>query len=99
MNKPFYSNCILHFMRFYSRYPDTTHFKSEADKQNWYACKKALESYSDKDKQILMQVYAGRDTLADNVYETAIAFKTNVDYIWDMLPDFERAVAKKRGLI
>ena len=28
-----------------------------------------------------------------------IAFKTNVDYIWDMLPDFERAVAKKRGLI
>ena len=99
MSKPFYSHCVLHFMRFYSRYPDLTDFKSDADKQNWFACKKALKNYSAKDKQILLQVYAGRDTLADNVYETALAFKTTVDYIWDMLPSFERAVAKNRGLI
>lgn len=99
MTKPFYSQCVLHFMRFYSRYPDLTHFKSEADKKNWFACKRALKHYSDRDKQMLMQVYAGRDTLADNVYETAIKFNTNVDNIWDMLPDFERLVARKRGLI
>ena len=99
MSKPFYSNCVLHFMRFYSRYPDLKDFKSEADKDNWFACKKALKHYSERERQMLMQVYAGRDTLADNVYETAMKFKTNVDEIWDMLPDFERLVAKKRGLI
>ena len=99
MYNPFYSQCVFHFMRFYSRYPDLTHFKSEADKTNWFACKNALKHYSDRDKQMLMQVYAGRDTLADNVYETAIKFNTNIDDIWDMLPDFERLVAKKRGLI
>ena len=99
MTKPFYSQCVLHFMRFYSRYPDLTHFKSEADKTNWLACKSALKHYSDRDKQMLMQVYAGRDALPNNVYETAIKFNINIDDIWDMLPAFERLVAKKRGLI
>lgn len=99
MTKPFYSQCVLHFMRFYSRYPDLTQFKSVADKINWLACKRALKHYSDRDKQILMNVYAGRDTLTDNVYDTALKFNTNIDDVWDMLPTFERLVARERGLI
>ena len=99
MNKSFYSYFVLHCMRYYSRYPNISNFKTEADKANWIACKKALAYYTDSEKKILMAVYSGRDTFADNVYETAKKYNINQDEIWDMIPKFERLVAKKRGLI
>jgi hypothetical protein len=69
------------------------------DKNNWYACHRAIEHYSERDKDILIYVYGMYDTLEDNVYEMAKQFKINRNIIWDMLKEFEHSVAKKRGLI
>jgi hypothetical protein len=55
--------------------------------------------YYDKDRVILIYVYGAYDTLPDNVYEKAKEFKINQNIIWDMMKEFERKVAKKRGLI
>ena len=86
-------------MRFYSRNQNLSHFKTDADRQNWIACNKAIRDYSDRDKDILVSVYGGYDTLPDNVYEMATKYHINQNIIWDMMKEFERKLAKKRALI
>lgn len=99
MNKHFYSEYVRHCMRFYSRNTNKPRFNTEVDKDNWYACHKAIERYSDRDRDILIRVYGMYDTLADNVYEVAKLYNIDQNIIWDMIKDFERIVARKRGLI
>jgi hypothetical protein len=86
-------------MRYYARNTNKPRFNTDVDKNNWYACHRAIEGYSDRDKDILIRVYGLFDTLADNVYEVAKAYAIDQNIIWDMLKIFERSVAKKRGLI
>ena len=99
MNRPFYSEYVRHCMRYYSRNKNRPRFNTEVDKNNWYACHRAIEHYSDRDKDILTRVYGMYDTLADNVYEVAKLYSIDQNIIWDMLKDFEHSIAKKRGLI
>jgi hypothetical protein len=40
-----------------------------------------------------------RDTIADNVFWATKAYDLDQRVIWDMIKEFERSVAKKRGLI
>lgn len=104
MNRPYYSEYIRHAMRFYARSVINSRqaqpfFKSDVDKKNWQSCHNALKDYSDSDKDILISVYAGFDTLPDEVYQTAEKHKINQNIIWDMMKEFERKCAKKRGLL
>jgi hypothetical protein len=86
-------------MRFYARNTDKPRFKTEVDEDNWYACHRAIERYSDRDRGILIRVYGMYDTIADNVYEVAKLYNLDQNIIWDLIKDFERSIAKKRGLI
>lgn len=99
MNRPFYSEYVRHCMRFYARNINKPRFNTEVDKNNWYACHKAMERYSERDRDILLRVYGMRDTLADNVYEASQIYLMDQNVIWDMLKEFEHTVARKRGLI
>ena len=99
MTRPFYSEYVRHCMRFYSRNTIKPRFNTEVDKNNWYACNRAIERYSDEEKNILLRVYGLYDTIADNVYEVAKADNIDQNIIWDMVKEFERSVAKKRGLL
>ena len=99
MRNPFYTDYVRHCMRFYARNPVGIHFKTNVDRANWCACQIAIEDYSDRDKDILIRVYSGYDTLADNVYEVAKLYDIDQNIIWELLKEFERALAKKRGLI
>ncbi len=99
MNRPFYSEYVRHCLRFYTRNPQQSFFKSEVDKNNWYACVSALKGYSDEDIAILTMVYGGYDTLADNVYETAKKYNVNQNVIWDLMKEVERKIARRRGLL
>jgi hypothetical protein len=86
-------------MRFYSRNQNKVLIKTEVDGMNWTACNKAIQDYSDRDKDILVSVYGGYDTLPDNVYEVANKYHINQNIIWDMMKEFERKLAKKRKLL
>jgi len=99
MNKPFYSDYVRHAMRFYSRNLQIAYFKSEVDKINWLSCHKAIGVFSERDKEILISVYQGFDTLPDNVYEVAKKYNIDQNIIWDMMKDLERKIAKRRKLI
>lgn len=99
MNKHYYSEYVRHCMRFYSRNINNPRFNTDVDKNNWYACHRAIERFSERDKDVLLRVYSLRDTMADNIFETAKLYNMDQTVIWDMVKDFERSVAKKRGLL
>lgn len=63
------------------------------------ACHDAIGSYSERDKDILVYVYGSYDTLADNVYTMSKKYSINQNIIWDMMKEFERKIAEKRGLL
>lgn len=100
MGKTFFTEYVRHAMRFYSRTTiKPSNFKSEADKSNWLSCHSAMKGYDDTQKAILIEVYGGYDTLADEVYLSAKKHSVNQNIIWDMMKGFEKKVAKNRGLI
>jgi hypothetical protein len=99
MNRPFYSEYVRHALRFYTRNLVQPHFKSEADRENWFACENVIKGCTDRDRDILVAVYSGYDTLADNVYETAKKYGINQNVIWDLMKAIERKIAKRRGLM
>lgn len=99
MTRPFYSDYVRHALRFYTRNLKPLSFKSQSDMDNWKACHTALKDCSDRDRDILVTVYSSYDTLADSVYETAIEYGIDQNLIWDLMKDYERKIAKCRGLI
>lgn len=99
MNRPFYSEYVRHALRFYTRNLAQPHFKSEADRENWFACENVIKGCTDRDRDILVAVYSGYDTLANNVYEVAKKHGINHNVIWDLMKAIERKIAKRRGLM
>lgn len=99
MTKPYYSDYVRHCMRFYARNTEKPHFNTEVDEDNWFACHKAIGRCSDRDKTILLRVYGMYDTIPDNVYEVSNLLHIDQNLIWDLMKDFERVVARKRGLL
>lgn len=98
MNKPCYTEYVRHAIRFYSRYPEKSNFKTVVDEANWRACHDVIEGYTARDKNILTYVYGERDTIGDNVYAMANKHCIHQNIIWDMMKEFEKQVAIKRGL-
>lgn len=99
MNRPFYSEYVRHALRFYTRNLKALSFNTKVDKENWMACHISFKGYSDRERDMLISVYGGYDTLADNVYETARKHDIDQSVIWDMMKEFERKIAKRRGLM
>ena len=99
MIRPAYSYYARHCAFFYAKNIHRTSFDTEIDKNNWYACHRAIGRYSDRDKDILLRVYGMRDTLADNIYEVSQIYCIDQNVIWDLLKDFERVVGEERGLV
>lgn len=100
MSRPYYSEYVKHALRFYSRNCLAQPiFKSEADKLNWLSCYSVFKKRSNQEVAILVRVYSGYDTLPDEVYNASKEYKINQNFIWDLIKDVERAIARKRGLI
>lgn len=98
MARSYYSNFVEHCMRFYARYPDPK-FKTKTDKLNWFACKKAIFEFSNREQEWIMEIYKNADTIPDNVYQLAQREKIDQDEIWKLLVLLEKKIAKTRGLI
>lgn len=98
MGKLCYTDYIKHAMRFYSRYPNRQHFKNNVDESNWKACYEVIQTYSDRDRDILVYVYGSYDTISDNVYTMSEKYQIDQTIIWDLMREFEQKVAIERGL-
>lgn len=92
------SDYIQHCMRFYARHPNPK-FRSDADKQNWYACEHALKGFTDADRDILLFIYREGDTIPDNVYRVSVQKNIKQNKIWALVNELEHKIAKRRSLI
>ena len=88
-----------HAMRFYARHLDARYFTNRVAELNWNACDNVIKTYPERDRDILIYVYGSFDTVGDDVFEMSKKHRINQNIIWDMMKEFERKVAKKRGLI
>lgn len=98
MSKKHYTDYVSHCMRFYASYPKP-HFRNAVDEQNWRACEKALQGFESEDRETLVDIYRGGDTLPDNVYAVAKTKGINQDSIWRQIDELEKKVAEYRGLL
>ena len=100
MNRPFYSDYVRHMMRFYTRTANTKpNFKTEVDRLNWHTCEEVIKGYSENAREAFIAIYSGYDTLTNEVLEVAKVRSLRPSIIWDSMKEFERKVAKRRGLI
>lgn len=96
--KTFYSEYVQHCMRFYARYPRPV-YRSDADKLNWNACNDAIKGYTDAEKDLILAIYRGGDTIPDNIYKVSVERHIKQDGLWKLINSVERKVAKRRGLL
>ena len=102
--KPYYSEYVRHCLRYYIKTLDEglgghPIFKTEADKANWSACYNVLKDYSDRDMDIIAEIYRPGDTISDKIYQMARNMRVPQDKIWSLINNTERKIAKKRGLL
>ena len=100
MSRAFYTDYVRHSLRFYTRNrnPIPT-FKTEADEKNWWACHNVLSQYNQTVLNVIVSVFSGYDTLADEVYNISLKYGINQNVIWDWLKRIEKEIAVKRGLL
>jgi hypothetical protein len=104
MAKPFYADYINHMLRFYARNVQSGNvvrlkFKSEVDKLNWRSVNRVLHNLPERDRDIIIEVFARGDTLADNIYEVSKELVINQDIIWTLVSKVTNKIAKDRRLI
>lgn len=100
MSRPFYSEYVKHALRFYSRNTEKpSDFRSDSDRANWLSCYWVLKNYPQKEREMIISVYSGFDTLPDEVYNTSKKYAIDQNFIWDLMKEVERKVAHHRGLI
>ena len=102
--KPYYSEYVRHCLRYYIKTLDEGKgghpiFRTETDKANWSACYHVLKDYSDRDMDIISEIYRPGDTIADKIYQMAKNMRVHQDTIWGLINNTERKIAKKRGLL
>lgn len=98
MKKNYFNDYVHHCLKFYARVPNPK-FRSEVDKKNWIACDRALKSFSDRDREIILAVYTKGDTIPDNVYKVSMQRNISQDTIWELVEKVKFKIAKCRGLI
>lgn len=94
----YYSEFAKHCIRFYISYPKP-HFETAAEGEDWIACRESINSLPDSDKELIINVYRNGDPSSDSVNQAARMRGMKPGAVWRMIKDFERMVAKQRGLI
>lgn len=100
--KPFYADYVNRLMRWYCRAKEEgkeVNLESALDRENWDAVAKVMEGLDEENKCAIMGVYCKRDTMADNVYLTALELGWKQDKLWALVGRVTRRVAEERGLV
>ena len=100
--RPFYADYVNRLMRWYCRAKEEgkeVKLETWLDRKNWNAVAKVMEGLSEENRRAIMGVYCKRDTMADNVYLTALELGWEQDKLWTLISRVTRRVAKERGLV
>ena len=101
MSKPFYADYVNRMLRFYVRkvYRERMTVENPVDKKNCLCAAKVLDALPEKDRNVIMDIYEGGDTLADNIYHVSKEMNINQDVLWTLMSKVTKEIAKERGLV
>lgn len=99
MSRTYYTDYVRHALRFYSRNTSRPVFRSDVDKNNWLSCESVLNKYPTELRETLIEIYAGHDTLPDEVYLACKKRNIEQNHIWDTMKIVEQSIAHRRGLL
>lgn len=98
----YYTDYVNHMIRFYLTTPDTlmTAGKRKADVLNWMSVQAVFHYLSDKDKQVLTDVFNTHYRINEETVKTYCK-KTGADEqkVWVLITKTSAAIARRRGLV
>lgn len=74
-------------------------FDTQAELDNWNACKRACKGLNSDEMEIVEEIYTNRESIAYMVSCVARERKMKSSDIWSIIDSLERRIAKERGLI
>ena len=100
MGKTYYSDYVGHMMRQYGRLYGSDEL-SQTDmptEQNVIVCGAILDRLPDGERDIVKEVYTGK-VIGEKINEIAECRGIRPQNIWAIVKNFERDIAKERGLL
>ena len=93
----YYANYALR--RYFANMVRVSTYRSEAEEQNWLCADRVVSDLDERSRALLKEVFEGRDTLSDLIYEVAKAHHIDQNDLWTLLASVEKRFAQERGLI
>ena len=101
MRQNYYSDYVIHAMRWYTRClgdPDSGPV-GPAEKANWEAASRTMGRFSEKERDVLLQLYQDDGPFADRVATVALRFGFSPESVWHLSDKAMKTFAVVRGLI
>ena len=99
MARTYYSDYVGHMMRQYIRLKDSDETIAEGPtEQNVNVCGLILDGLPENERTMLTQIYANK-VIANEIEGIAESQGLRPQNIWAIVKNFEREIAKERGLL
>lgn len=95
--KRVYTDYASMCLRFYFRHPDPV-FRSRVQIENWRAAQAAVQDEEEHITELLAKLYQEAN-IADAIGQMSADGAVSANYLWKIVGDIEKRVAKERGLI
>lgn len=96
--KNYYSDYVGHMMRQYLKLRDESVLETAVLSNNVETCRKVVDNLPEAEKTIILQVYADK-ILTNSINIVSEQNGLRAQNVWMIVKNFEREVAKERGLI
>lgn len=98
-----YSEYVGHCLRFYARFDtrsagDTRKPQTLVEQANWLACDKAFKSFSEREREALLEIYRRKGEMPSCVNLAANTHGFTREAMWKLVAALEKRVAQERGL-
>lgn len=99
MGKPHYTEYASHAFRCYARNRGSgIPLRTEAERQDWQACEKAIEIIQPHAGMIL-ECYQGCLSFSENLAAVSVRYQVSQNYLWILNNTLLKQFAMERGLI
>jgi len=96
--RKYYSDFVAHCTRYYFSTEVTPTPQMRVEYNNYIAVANVLNGYDLPTQQTIRQLYTA-DCMSDEANKIAVKLSLKPQNIWYIVSQFERSVAKERGLI
>lgn len=91
MSERYYTAMVRHVLRYYCKNLSGP----SRDKDTWYAADRVLTRLSDSDRDTVVNIYQGGETVVGAIQRLSREHRTDPKRLWDLVNFVERSIAKE----